>query len=140
MVLYEYKINNKIVIPKMERSWGGGLFHGQHYKETEEIPLHLVRNHRNICTKTHVYKKKKKKCSPPRPNKIRNVPSQTHNQKQTLTKMLSLVHANADTCWQKCAPKKPHKERRQKHTHRLQLLYFVYCCCHPGELRFLLSF
>lgn len=53
--------------------------------------------------------------------------------------MLSLVHANVDTGRQKCAPKKPHKESERKHTtHSQQLLHFVYCHRHPGELCFLL--
>lgn len=100
----------------MERSWGGGLFHGQHYKETEEIPLHLIRNHRNICTKTHVLKKKKK-----------NAHLYTHTKLETpLPRHTTKIntHQNALICSCKCrhllaemcTQKATQRERTKTHT------------------------
>lgn len=105
-----------MVVLKMVRCWGGGLFHGQHYKDSEKIPLHPIRDHRNVHTKTCMPENKTKLAHLYCPYKIRNTTSQTHNQIQVLTKMLSLVHANIDPCRQKHVQTKPHKDRGQKHT------------------------
>ena len=76
----------------------------------------------------HIYTKRKKKKLTSTPIQNQKHPSQTHSSKQTLTKMLSLVHANADTCRQEvCTQKATQRENKNtQRTNSRQLLHFVY--------------
>lgn len=101
------------------------MFHGQHLKETEEILIHLMRNHRNKCTQTHIYQKKKKKCSPLRPYKIRNTPTR-HIAQNKHSPKCSHWFMQMQTLAGRSVHPKSHTKRERRKTHHTQTVGSCY--------------
>lgn len=114
------------------------MFHGQHLKETRGNSCTPPEKPQKQMHPNTYIQKKKKKCSPPHPYKIRNTPPR-HIAQNKHSPKCSHWFMQMQTLAGRSVHPKSHTESERKHTtHSQQLLHFVYCHRHPGELWFLL--